>query len=193
MPPGISPRGGRGMSADSSDSVYGPSSPATHHPFPTFRETHTYQGPDHPARPWIQESVILPMQVRFSCQLGVHGSLGEARAASQAGLLFPSGGFYLSLPGYLGWDGWGRGAVLGLVMGYQQLGFRALGVKRGHRVAGREEVRAGCASLECDEKYKTLDSIQSQLLSWVSFKLDQVTLVMVFLWDICLSLWLFLE
>lgn len=71
--------------------------------------------------------------------------------------------------------------MLALVMGYQQLGFRALGVKRGHRVAGREEVRAGCASLECDEKYKTLNSIQSQLLSWVSFKLDQVTLVTVFL------------
>lgn len=50
--------------------------------------------------------------------------------------------------------------VLGLKVAYHQLAFRAAGVMQGHRVSGMEKVRVGCASFECDEKLKTLNSVQ---------------------------------
>ena len=86
---------------------------------------------------------------------------------SRAGLLFPSGCFSLSLPGYLVGRGVGRASLV-----YHQLGFGAVGVTRGHRGPGTEEVRAGCASFECGEKLKALNSIQAQLLCLISLKLD---------------------
>ena len=82
-------------------------------------------------------------------------------------------------------------AVLGRMVGYHQLDFRAAGVMQGHRVAGIEEVRAGCASFECGKKFKNMNSIQSQLLCLISLKLDQVTFMMVFLPDVWLGIWLF--
>lgn len=82
-------------------------------------------------------------------------------------------------------------AALGRMVGYHQLDFRAAGVMQGHRVAGIEEVKAGCASFECGEKLKDMNSIQSQPLCWISLKLDQVTFTMVFLRDVWLGIWLF--
>lgn len=65
-------------------------------------ETRYIPGPHHPVCPRIQESVILPVQVWFSCQLGMRGTFGEARAASWAKTSSPRVGLYLSLPGYAG-------------------------------------------------------------------------------------------
>ena len=96
------------MAAARSDDMFGmlPPIPRPHQllsfPFPPLVTSETLHllGPiTHPHFLRIQERVILHMQVWFSCQPGVHGTLGEARAASRAKMFFPSAGFYLSLPG----------------------------------------------------------------------------------------------